>query len=421
MQSLNHLSRNASILLVSNAGSALLSFALSVLIGRVLGKEGLGIYATTLAWVYPLSLVAEFGIGTLLTREASRRPEIESAYLLLALKSRIMLGGTLMILVWIVTPILASNEILKHGLRIAAPLILITPLFGNYTAIFRARQQMWPIPVLNVGMLVAQVSLTSLVFTFGGDILYALFINTFTSLAQLVAAWYIWHRWFRTIPTPYSSTQNNSRLYQLLVQAWPFAIAGILAAIQVRLAPIMLEKLSNTGSVGYLTAASRFAEAGRTIPNALFGAIFPILITLAAQPIALRQTFRKIMLTLAVLGSLFAIFVTLFAPTIIGVTYGEAFSAASTTLQLTIWAFVLSILRAGLTLYWYALGRESLVNYIIIIMIAIQLGISLWLIPLYGADGAVLGVLFGEIIGFCLLTLPLIGKPDGEIPQQLHK
>ena len=49
MQSLKHLSRNTGTLLVSNAGSALLSFVLSVLIGRVLGKDGLGVYSASKA------------------------------------------------------------------------------------------------------------------------------------------------------------------------------------------------------------------------------------------------------------------------------------------------------------------------------------------------------------------------------------
>src|SRR5438477_12267695 len=90
---LGHLSRNTLILLISNVGSAVLSFVLSVLIGRALGQDGLGVYSTALAWITPLSLVAEFGLGTLMTRDIAQNPASEAAYLRLTTWARLWLGG----------------------------------------------------------------------------------------------------------------------------------------------------------------------------------------------------------------------------------------------------------------------------------------------------------------------------------------
>ncbi len=403
-----NLSRNTFTLLFSNTGSAVLSFGLSILIGRALGKDGLGVYTAALAWVFPLSLVAEFGIGTLMTREAARSPQVEASYLHLAAQTRLWLGGGLMLILLLIAPLLSDDQTVIEGLRIAAPLILITPLFGNYTAIFRARQQMWPIPWLNLGMLVLQVTLTIIVFAAGGDIRAALVINTLTSALQLTAAWWIWRKWFvKSASIDQNSSVITLHMRDMLRRAWPFALAGILAALQLRLAPILLEKWTDTGSVGYYAAASRFVEAGRTIPNALFGALFPMLATLIAQPDKLQQTFRKVMLGLATFSGLLALGFTLFAPHILSLTYGVAFSPASGTLQASMWALVPSLLRAGLTLYGYAHGREQLVNRVVAVMLIVQLAISLWLIPMHGAYGAALSVLGSEILGFVLLLLPL--------------
>lgn len=404
MQPLKMLSRNTLTLLLSNTGSAVLAFGLSVLIGRVLGKEGLGVYTAALAWVFPLSLVAEFGIGTLMTREAARSPQVESSYLRLAAQLRLWLGSSLMLLLWVIAPLLSDDPPVIEGLRIAAPLILITPLFGNYTAIFRARQQMWPIPWLNLGMLVAQVALTILVFIVGGNILHALLVNTLTSALQLAAAWWVWRRWFK--PPTAAAEPPALLIRDMFRQAWPFALAGILAALQLRLAPILLEKLSDTGSIGYYAAAGRFVEAGRTIPNALFGALFPLLATLVTQPDKLRQTFRKVMLGLAAFSGLLAIAFTLLSPFILSVTYGADFTAAASTLQISMWALVPSLLRAGLTLYGYAHGREQVVNRVVAVMLVVQFALSLWLIPTYSAYGAALAVLGSELFGVILLALP---------------
>ncbi len=401
---LKSLSRNALTLLLSNAGSALLSFVLSVLIGRVLGKTGLGVYSASLAWVFPLALVADFGISTLMTREAARDTAVEASYLQIAIQSRVWLGGGLMLALIIAAPLLATDSHVINGLRISAPLILITPLFGNYTAIFRARQQMWPIPWLNLGMLITQVVLTFAVFTSGGDVLAALLVNTLTSAGQLIAAWWIWRRWFA--PST-DATQTTLHIKSILIHAWPFAVAGILAAVQARLAPIMLEKLADTSSIGYYAAASRFTEAGRTIPNALFGALFPMLATLVSQPTQMKTTFRKVMLGLGAFGGVLALGVSFFAALILRLTYGTDFLTAAATLQVVIWGLIPSLLRGGLTLYWYAYGREQFVNRVILMMILVQIGLSLWLVPTQQAYGAAWAILISETIGVILLLLPL--------------
>lgn len=409
------LSRNTLTLLLSNAGSAVLSFVLSVLIGRALGKDGLGVYATALAWVFPLSLVAEFGLGTLLTREAARDPAAEHEYLRLATTMRLWLGGGLMIALMIVAPLLSSDISVIRGLQISAPLILINPLFGNFTALFRARQQMWPIPRLNVGMLVAQVSLTALVFVAGGDVLAALLVNTLTSAGQLAAAWWVWRRWFTSPPAPLSvyregEGQANAlplQITALLKHAWPFAVAAVLAAIQMRLATIMLERMTDAGSVGYFAAATRFAEAGRALPNALFGALFPALAAMTVQPESLMRTFRKVMLGLGGYGSILGLMFSLLSPLILQITYGADFGAAETTLQVVMWSLLPALLRAGVTLYWYALGREGPVNSVTLVMIVIQAGLSMVMIPAEGVVGAAVAVFISEVAGLVLLSIPL--------------
>jgi peptidoglycan biosynthesis protein MviN/MurJ (putative lipid II flippase) len=71
------------------------------------------------------------------------------------------------------------------------------------------------------------------------------------------------------------------------------------------------------------------------------------------------------------------------------------------------WGLLPSLLRAGLTLYWYAQGREQLVNRVIVVMLAIQIGLSLWLVPDQQAYGAALAILVSEVFGVALLLIPL--------------
>ena len=73
------------------------------------GENGLGIYATVLAWVYPLSLITEFGLGTLITRDVAQDPDQAHAYILATVRLRGLIGGGLLALVLIFAPQFSDN------------------------------------------------------------------------------------------------------------------------------------------------------------------------------------------------------------------------------------------------------------------------------------------------------------------------
>lgn len=196
------------------------------------------------------------------------------------------------------------------------------------------------------------------------------------------------------------------QVYGLLRRAWPFALAAVLAAVQLRLNAVLLERLATTGEAGYYAAAARFAEAGRVIPNALFGALFPALAALAADRYSLERAFRRVMLGLAVFGLALALVVTPLAGALLGLTYGESFSPAAPVLAAAMWGLLFALLRGGRTLYWYARGGEQFTNAVTAATLALQLALGLWLIPAHGAVGAALVGLLTEAMALLLLWRP---------------
>ncbi len=385
------------ILLLNNGGGALLSFGLAVLIGRGLGEENFGVYTTALAWVYPLALVAEFGLGTLITREVAQDLAAAPEFLHAAARARGFIGGGLMLALIVGAPLLTNDLTLIHGLQISAPMIVIVPMVGAFTAVFRARQAMWPVTWLNLGMLVAQVILTALVLLAGGGVLVALAVNVATSGGQWIAAWGIYRRGFMTEST-WARRASPLQVGQLLRQAAPFALAAVLAAVQMRVGVVMLEASADITQVGYYAAASRFTDAARMIPNALFGALLP---ALSAGKIE-RQLFQRIMFALVGYSSMVFAAVALLAPVIIQVTFGEPFAPAELPLGLLALALLPSLLRSARTLYWYAQGREAYVNRTTAIMLVVQVGVSLIAVQA-GAAGLAGAMVVAEWVGLGLL------------------
>lgn len=395
---MRRLLRNTSTLLIGNVGGAALSFLLSILIGRVLGESGIGIYGVVMAWVFPARLLAEFGLGTLITRDVARHVHAGPDYLHATTAARLLLGGGLTLLLWLGAPVLSDDPLVVLGLRVSAPLVLIEPFFGAFTAIFRAEGVMWPISWLSIGMLVAQVGGTALVFLGGGGVIAALLVNLLTSAGQLVAAWaiYRWRFW-----RPLGGQRLD--VGDLLRRAWPFALAAVLVTLQARVGIILLERLADAGQAGHYTVAGRFVEAARMAPNAFFGALLPALAALRLQPEVFHRTFTQATLGLAGFGVLVGLAAGVFAGPLVALTYGPAFSPAVPVLQVAMWGLLPSLLRGGRTLYWYALGREGSVNRVMAALLVMQVVLGAWLIPHHGAVGAALAALIAETVALALL------------------
>ncbi len=387
-----HLARNTAMLLTGNLGTTALSFVLSMLIGRVLGRTGIGVYGIVMAWVFPARLLAEFGLSSLITRDVAANIHHGPDYLRRTMPVRLISGGILTALLLVGAPLISTDVLVVSGLRISAPLILIEPFFGAYTAIFRAEQIMWPIPLLNLGMLFSQVGLTAWVLVRGGGVGSVMLVNVGTSLAQLIGAWAIYRWRFRRSGV---GLELDTRL--ILRRAWPFALAAVLATLQIRVGVVLSGWLADTGQAGYYTAASRFVEAVRLLPMAFFNALFPALAALGADPVQLDRTFRRVALLLLGMGIGAGCLFAILSEPLVGLTYGAAFEPAIPVLQVMVWALVPGMLRGGRTLYWYARGREAFVNRVIGAAILIQIGFSCWLIPQLGALGATWAMLVSEI------------------------
>lgn len=396
----SRLSKNTLILLISNGGSAVLSFLLSVLIGRFYGENGLGIYASVLAWIFPLSFIVEFGFGTLMTRNIAQYPETAGNYLRLTWQFRAVVGGFIVAGIILFASFLTEDILIEHGLRISSILVIILPAYSAYTAIFRAHQRMLPIAFLNLGMLIVQVALTIIAITSNSPIIVLFVINTGTSVGQLIVAISIYRRYF-LIQT---HTPLNLNLRKMIGQARPFAMAGIISALQTRFSILWLESVSTPVVVGTFVASLRFIDSARMIPNAFFGAIYPALASLASNSRQLNTLFRRMSVLLFIYGVGICICFLVFGEALLGATFGEAFQSTYPALTFMAMAFIPSIVRNGWTLYWYARSRETSVNRVLILNLLMLILLTIY----YTSEREVLSGVIQAILVTELLTLFLM-------------
>jgi O-antigen/teichoic acid export membrane protein len=398
---LRQLSRNTLSLLANNLSTAILSFLLTVLVGRGLGEKGLGQYATIMAWIFPLTMLADFGVSTFITRDVAQDHNLAQGYMRQALKMRLIWGGGLVIFIWLIAPYLSTDQRVVAGLRIGIWLILIDSTFAIYTAVWRARQNMLLIWVLNGGLLTAQVIGTALAIALDAGIKGVFLALVLADVGQLITTWFIWQRW--DAGSPASNSIVTPSIGDFMRKAWQFALASILAAIQARMIFLLLETFGTTQMVGWYAAASRFVEAAKMPPFALFGALFPAMSALVRDQSRLLRTIRQTNLGLAGYGLIVALGFTLLGKPLLQVTLGDTFSRAVPILMVLGWSLIPALLRQNAILLFYARHQEQWINQVMLVVAIIQFLLANLLIRAEQVQGAALTILLSEILFLLIL------------------
>lgn len=395
--------RNTVILLAVNFSSAGFGLLISVLIARGAGALALGGYSLALAWNLTLAQFADLGMNTLLTRDIARRPQDTRTYVRASLWAKAAIGLVLVLALVLTAPLLAPGGS-TLALQVGSGLILTSAWYGTFTAVFRAGGRMLPILVLNAGgLLIQSVGTWWLVQRAAGVetlVLLALLIQ----LAQLGGAW-AWYA-IRFAPAAPSRPLELAQIAALARAGLPFALAGILAGVELRANVFLLGALAGERAVGWYSAASRLSDGLRLAPNAFFGALLPALAALEAHPnrAGLVRFFRRSQAVLIGFGAGSAILLTLLAPQLIPLLYGEGMTPAVPVLVVLGWGLIPALAAGLLVLYLYARGDERFVNLLLAVGLGVQVLAALVLMRLYGAAGAALGALLSDLVLWFLLA-----------------
>lgn len=179
------------------------------------------------------------------------------------------------------------------------------------------------------------------------------------------------------------------RMGYLFKESWPLILQGIIIMVYMKIDQVMLGQMAGDRSVGEFSAATRLVEVWYFIPMSLTASLFPEIINsrnLAPEQYEKRiQSLYDLMIWMAI-GM--AVLITIFAPFIIEVLYGEQYRNAAAVLSLQTW-MATSVFFGVARQKW--LTAEGLLKdglYVEIAGMVINVSANLYLIPRYGAVGA---------------------------------
>ncbi|WP_372625376.1 flippase [Arsukibacterium sp.] len=373
---------------------------LTIFVARVLGASELGIFSIVMAWSTFLVPLTSMGLNNNVVRRIVQQQTSQQAMTLLysAVTVRLalgLLGGSLMLLGFY----LLYPDMLSGNKGIAIPvLFLLQSFFGlllfefylNYQGTFRSTAYTKTVITLvsfvaKLALLYSGFGIASLILITGIEFMlvglgqYLLYRYKQQPFIPGEAPWPAYHpRWF-----------NAEQIKPLLKRSSWLWVSGIVAVVYLKIDIVMLGAMAGSEQAGIYAAASRLSELWYVFPATLATRYYPDMLKSYHHGLTVYYLkLRRFGLLFFSAAFCIALAMTLAAPWLITMLFGEGFTAAIEVLRIHIWAGCFIFVRYLISQHLIITEQEPLSLASHSMGALLNIGLNLWLIPTMGIVGA---------------------------------
>ncbi|MFN8534770.1 MAG: oligosaccharide flippase family protein [Dehalococcoidia bacterium] len=396
---LQRILKNSFAPMVTQLANRLVDLAFAIVVARVLGPAMVGEYGFAVVLIGYFQIFTDFGLGTMLTREAaqdrSRAPDLLANIVGMRLA---LVAASLPMLVSLVALYWSAFNLTSAGaLTIGLFALGLIPgaLSASYSAVFYAYEKMeYPAMLTSIGTLL-RVAL-GLAAIFGG--LGIAGLGLVSLVVNLATALIFWRLLTTTFFRP-SMRFDWQAARRLWVLSFPLMINNFLSSIFFRIDVLLLKPIQGDAATGYYTTAYKFIDGLNVIPSFFTLAVFPIFSRYAISSTdSLRYGFDRSLKLLLTISLPITILTTLLADRIILLFFGEAFAPAVIALQILIWFLPFSYVNSITHYVLIALNRQRYLTLAFVIGVLFNIAANLVMIPRFSFEGAAAVTVVSEIV-----------------------
>lgn len=372
-----------------------LSFVITaVLLPRQLGEVNFGIFAWYLTLYQLLTNVLDFGLGTIVIRDASRDRAHAGQLIgtLVLIKALIAALGVALL---VALAFLFEGWGMRFGLLSLAALHLFFHAPGGASAIFHVDMAFRWVVTASLSGQTAWLLGTAVLAVAGVDV-PAPYLIAF-GLGPLVTGClgYLWARRRVTIRFDASRAQRS----QLWKQAWPAGISMTLASLYFYVDTAMLRPMLGEVAVAHYSAAYRIMTFVLMVPVLVSQVVFPVYSRLWAKGAAtLLPFYRRTLRLLFSAGVMVTVLVPGLRVQVIGLVYPPEYGVAADALGILSLAVVLVFCAYPHVHLLLAAGHQRKMMFISASAAGFNVLANLWAIPRYGIEGAAWTTVMTEAI-----------------------
>ncbi len=393
---------NVGWLVGDNAFRLVYGVVVGAWVARYLGPSRLGelSYVTSIAFF--CAVTSQLGMSAIAVREVARAPQKAGEVLGTVLRLRIGAG----VLLWVLSIVAVS--VLQPQDRQA--LLMMAVVGGTVLCSASDTVDLWfqsqirsrrTVTAKASAYVCSGVLKVSLILAHASLLAFAVVTLVESALAA-GALWFI----YRRDPAPTRWSWERSWVRRLLPESWPYLVSAVAITIYMRLDQVMLRQMVGQHELGIYSVVIPIATAGYVIPMAVSTSLAPIIAQRKeADPAGYH---RAIMRSFTLMWWIMLPITLLIAGTsgyLIRFLYGGAYAASASVLAIHVFANIpvaLGVAQGN----WLVNERKNVVAMYQAGLGALSnVGLNLWLIPRYGAQGAAMATLVAQVIAAMLSNL----------------
>ena len=385
-----------------------LIFPMTALLAHYLGPIQYGEYSLTFPFLTIFALLSGSGMDVLLIRQLSCQARSAwSTTLSYATGTRLLstlLSTILAAIVALVLPM--SNEERSLFLLGSASLLFSFSFNGLriiYAHGFRAEQQIGILSLLETVNRVFTALLVALAVFLHLSLLWAYVLLVYSDLPAFLLLAYIASKRFGI-----RMRFNLQRFREHMSGGFPLVGQHVLTLLCGQFDLFVLMLVTGPLNVGIYALASRIIDPLNAIAVAYVNGLYPLLC--AKFAVGQRQFAQTYYAAVRILGLVvipLAVCVCVAADNIVHILGGQHFAAASTAVQLLMWAMVATFFNQLGQQACTAANMERRVPRVAMVSVSINILANLLLIPRWQIIGAGVAALLSECAGLCVLFLLL--------------
>lgn len=409
MPSARHVARNSLVQFAGRGITMAVSLAILTLLSRYLGPYEFGQYQLVIAFLLLVN-ISDLGITTIAVRHlaTARRDESEIMGNIVVIRAALALTATVLAIT-IALAIGYSAEATR-AIAVAALSFPLMLLSGSYNTIFAAKLRMEYAALANVAQSLTSLALMGFVAWSGGGLIRMLVAYDAGFLVNSLVCMYFARR-FVSLSVRFDRTYAR----EIIVEALPLGMAVVVIAVYSRIDILLLKAFTDSESVGYYAFAYRAVDLAAPLSLMFIGSVFPLLSNhhVADERAEFRRLYQRSLDILTLLGISMLTLMILFARPLVEMVGGAQYAPAVMSLRILAMAFGLIWLSNLVDHSLIAIGRQDVLLRNACIGLVVNVGTNLFLIPMYGREGAAAATVLTEIAVLAPALIVLSGYIGG--------
>lgn len=371
-------------------------------VARYLGPVQFGLFSYSIAFAVLFSAISQLGLNSIVVRELIKNPRLKNINIGTAFWLKLFSALVMLAIVAIAVQFTENSEITKLYILIVAS----GSIFQSFEVIdfyFQSKVIVKYVSICKIIQLTVS-SLFKIYLIYKQSQLLPFVIIALLDQVTLALSLYIAYR--------YKSNKSFFKFFSLkiakkLIQnGLPLMMSGLVIGVYTRIDQIMIKEILGEDRVGVYSAAVRLSEIWYVAPSIIVSSIFPSIINAKKYSNHLyQQRIRRLYFIMLWLAVGVSVVLTPFSKTIILTLYGEQYAEAANVLTIHIWTCLFVFLGVASSA-WYT--AENLQKFVLLNTIAgafANVVLNIYLIPLYGVEGAAFATVIAQAISSYLMNL----------------